>query len=316
MVVRGWRVVKLPDDEGAALAKLAPADLSARLAPWIGADMPHGEVVRVWENDAANAAHKRYSLRPDHMNDGQLSLAEATGGNLHQFKEAAIKVDSTRDVLDAKWPKKPLAADKLAQAPDGSAILLVQIKGLGLRNGVGVILNRQGTVKDVAPSRSDHGPDFLMATKGTLFAHKDGDIFAFAAPPGRWRVYGLVGGGPVLNFCLGSPAFEVKAGEVVYAGSFDLSASDIGPDLDLTPAKAWLGSHPQAQSVRPAVYVNGSLGTCGNNAIYALEVKGAPFEPGYAWGGARLANAATAAAPPPAASPSPAPAAASPSASP
>jgi hypothetical protein len=291
MVVRGWRVVKLPDAEGEALAKLPPADLAARLAPWVGAAQPHGEVVRVWANDAANGATRRYSLRPDHTNDGQLSLTEATTGDLHQFAMAEQPIDSARGALDAKWPKKPLTVSQLGSAPDGAAIFMVQIKGLSLHNGVGILFNRIGTPKDIYPSRTDHGPDLLLASKGTLFAHKDGDMFVFAVPPGRWRVYGM-GIGPTLNFCLGSPSFEIAAGEVVYAGSFDFGATDMGPNLDLGPAKAWLGAQPQAQTLRPAAYVNGSKGLCGANHIYALEVKGAPFEPGYAWGSAAPATAA------------------------
>jgi hypothetical protein len=77
---------------------------------------------------------------------------------------------------------------------------------------------------------------------------------------------------------------------VVYAGSFDFAATDMGPDLDLSPAKAWLGATPQAQVLRPAAYVNGTRGLCGANHIYALEVKGAPFEQGYVWGSAAAAT--------------------------
>ena len=115
-------------------------------------------------------------------------------------------------------------------------------------------------------------------------------MFVFAVPAGRWRLYGL-GAAPTLNLCLGSPSFEVKAGEVVYAGAYDLDAAELGPDLDLAPAKAWLGA--QGRPLRAASYVNGSLGPCGDNSIYALEIKGAPFEPGYAWG----SRASTAPAP-------------------
>jgi hypothetical protein len=285
MVVRGWRVVKLPDDEGKALAALPGTELATRLAPWIGSAEPHGEIVRVWGNDAANAANARYSVRPDHTNDGQLSLTEATSGNLHQFTIPERPADSNRDVMDPKWPKKPLTPADLGSAPEGAAILLVQIKGLGLHNGIAVWLNREGTARDILPSRDDHAPDLLIASKGVLFAKKSGDMFAFAVPAGHWRVWGL-GLLPTLNFCLGAPSFPIEPGEVVYAGSFDLSAADIGPDLDLAPAKAWLASRPQSDKVRAAVYTNGSRGLCGSNAIYALEVKGAPFEPGYQWGGA------------------------------
>jgi hypothetical protein len=291
MVVRGWRVVRVPDAEGQELAKLPAADLSARMGPWVGAETPHGDVVRTFGNEAANSSVVRFAIRPSHSNDGQLSLTEATGGNLHQFAQAPTPPASARDVLDPKWPKKPLTTETLAAAPDGAAVIMVQIKGVSGRNGIGVLLNRRGSDKDVFPSRLDHAPDLIQAQKGWMVAHKECDMFAFAAPPGQWRVAGLAAGLPILNFCLGAPAFEVKAGEVVYAGSFDLSAPDLGPDLDLAPVRKWMGASPRGAAARAAAYVNGVRGLCGNNAIYALEVKGAPFEAGYAWGGALPARA-------------------------
>jgi hypothetical protein len=112
-----------------------------------------------------------------------------------------------------------------------------------------------------------------------LFAHQK--MTAIVVPPGRWRIYGL-GLSPILNLCLGSPSFEIKAGEIVYAGEFDLSRDDVSPNLDLAPAQAWLAG--QNRKITPAAYANGSLGPCGDNSIYALEFKDAPFEPGYAWG--------------------------------
>jgi hypothetical protein len=87
-----------------------------------------------------------------------------------------------------------------------------------------------------------------------------------------------------VDYCLGSPSFEVKAGEVVYAGTFHLEGDDLGPDLALDPAKVYLGA-AAADRVRPAVYRNGSRGSChGFSAVYALEVPGAPFAPDYTWG--------------------------------
>jgi hypothetical protein len=295
MVVRGWRVVKLPDDEGRALAKLAPSELSARLAPWVGASNPHGQVVRVWNNDADDDANSRFALRPDHTNDGQLSLIEATSQDLHQFDQPRPSMDVGPGAVDPRWPKGGLAPAALGSAPDGSAILIVKIKAAPIHftlsmamlpnkasspvNGAAVLLSREGPSKDAFPSRVDHAPDFIETDPW------HGDTFAFAVPPGRWRISGI-GKPMVLNFCLGAPSFEVKAGEVVYAGLFDLGAADLGPDLDLAPAKAWLAGHPQAQTIRAAVYSNGSRGVCAGNAIYALEVRGAPFAPGYLWGGA------------------------------
>jgi len=295
MVVRGWRVVKLPDDEGQALAKLAPSELSARLAPWVGASNPHGQVVRVWNNEADDDANSRFALRPDHTNDGQLSLIEATSQDLHQFDGPRQPAEAGPGALDPKWPKSGLAPAVLSSAPDGSAILIIKIKTAPIHltlsmallpnkasspvNGTTVLLSREGASDDAFPSRVDHAPDVIETDPW------HGSTFAFAVPPGRWRISGI-GKPMVLNFCLGAPSFEVKAGEVVYAGSFDLGAADVGPDLDLAPAKTWLAGHPQAEAVHAAVYTNGSRGPCSGNAIYALEVKGAPFEPEYAWGGA------------------------------
>jgi hypothetical protein len=72
---------------------------------------------------------------------------------------------------------------------------------------------------------------------------------------------------------------------VVFAGTFDLGAQDIGPDMSLEPVKTWLAGQPAAATIRPAVYTNGSVGACGGiGTIYALEIKGAPFEPNYRWG--------------------------------
>jgi len=306
MVVRGWRVVKLPDDEGQALAKLAPSELSARLAPWVGASNPTGQIVRAWRNDAANTANLRFSLRPDHTNEGQLSLIETTSDGLHQFDGPRPPIDAAPGVLDPRWPSHALTSNELSEAPSGSAILLVQTKGSKIQislsqallpmtikdrsptNGIAVLLDRVGGDGDIHPSRIDHAPDSLFAGKGPGFAPDRGDMFAFAIPPGRWRISGLISSkiGPTLNFCLGAPSFEVKAGEVIYAGSFDFSAADIGPGLDLTPAKAWLAGQPQAGLVRAATYTNGSRELCGGNTVYALEVKGAPFEPNYGWGSA------------------------------
>jgi hypothetical protein len=279
MVVRGWRVVLLPEAEGKPLTQLPPAQIANKIAPWIGAAEPHGQIVRVWNNDAVRASNQRYSTTPQRTKRGQLSLI-AGAPDLQELPTAPVQAPPS-PWINPRWPRKALdPADLAALRPD-AAVLMIQVKGIGMRNGIGVTLNREGPDKDTFPSVDDHAPDMLFAGKGWLFAHRDGDMFVFAVPAGRWRLYGL-GATPTLNLCLGSPSFEVQAGEVVYAGSFDLSAEDLGPDLDLTPAKAWLAGQPR--TARAAAYVNGSQGPCGDNTIYALEIKGAPFEPGYTWG--------------------------------
>ena len=214
-----------------------------------------------------------------------LSVRLISNGEIKEALEAAIRQQPppVKVELDAKWPLKALTPAEVTTAPPFASVIIFRIKGLSLRNGIGMAFGREGPDKDTPPSRIDKGPAFVEIRIGLLYAKKDGDTWAYALPPGRWRIVGF-GDKPLLDFCLGSPSFEAKAGEVVYAGTFDMSAQDVGPDLSLTPVKAWLGASPAADRVRPAAYVNGSRGPCGGNAIYAFEIKGAPFEPGYTWG--------------------------------
>lgn len=292
MVVHGWRVVVVPQAEGKALAALAPEALAAQLESWIGAETPNGTIVRTWANDATNGANTRYEIRPAHMNDGQLSLRAVTAGSLKQFRPVVTKVVPPL-AADKKWPKKALKPKDIAtMVPEGGAVILLHVRGLSMHNGIGVILNRMGPEPGVWPSSTDRGPDIIMGVVGLIGAKKEGNMVAVAVPPGRWRIYGM-GFTPMLNFCLGAPAFEVKAGEVVYAGSFDLGSASMGPDLSLDRATTWLGEQPAAQAVRAAAYVNGTTGICGNNGIYAFEIEGAPFEPGYVGGSIPVPLAST-----------------------
>jgi hypothetical protein len=162
-----------------------------------------------------------------------------------------------------------------------------------------LIFLRVGPDENTTAASVDHGPDLLGGYIGLIAARRDGNWFAYAVPPGRWRIaaMGIV---PSIEFCLGSPAFDVGPGEVVYAGLFDLNSENLGPDLDLAPVHAWLAGQPQADAVRAAAYTNGWPGACrGAAEVYALEVDGAPFREGYGWGGAWRPDA-------PAASPAPA----------
>ncbi len=280
MVVRGWRVVQLPDEEGKTLAGLPPGQLSDKLTPWIAAADPHGRIVRIWDNDAAKGATHRYSSSPRMTKGGQLSLLVGAP-ELKELPSAPISAPASPWILP-RWQLPPLKPGELGKIPAGGALIIVQVKGAGMTAGLEIEFNREGNSKDSLPSDIDHATSFIGAGTGWLFAHpRGGDIYAFAVPVGRWRIYG-VGGMPTLNFCLGSPSFEVKAGEIVYAGSFDLSANVFEPNMDLAPAKGWLAD--PSRTVLAASYVNGSQGRCSNNTIYALEINGAPFEPGYGWG--------------------------------
>jgi len=288
MVVRGWQVVLLPEAEGKQLTQLPAAQIGETIGPWIGAAEPHGQVVRRWNNDAIRGSTVRYDRAPPRTKRGQLSLI-AGAPDLQELPTSPARMPPS-PWINPRWPRKTLAPTDLAGLRSDAAVVMVQVKGIGAQGGLGVAFNRIGADAETMPSITDHAPDMVFAGTGWLYAHREGNMFVFAVPAGRWRLYGL-GAAPTLNLCLGSPSFEVKAGEVVYAGAYDLDAAELGPDLDLAPAKAWLGA--QGRPLREASYVNGSLGPCGDNSIYALEIKGAPFEPGYAWG----SRASTAPAP-------------------
>ncbi len=295
MVVRGWRVVRLPDAQGEDLSKLGAPDLASRLAPWVGADVPPGEIVRIWGNEASNSAVIRFATRTDHTNDGFLSLKAATGeplGSLELPDQPKIKFPK----FDQSWSMRELKPNQFADVSPEVAVIVVRLTGWSMKNGAGFTFARVGADKDKFPSMADHAPDHVlfMSFNGSP---KDGKFLAIEVPPGRWRI-ASIGSFPNLGFCLGSPSFDVGRGEVVYAGSFDLGGPDIEPDLSLDKPKAWLAGQSASTAMRPAVYINGTQGPCGDNgmfgfgynSIYALEFKGLPYEDGYHWGGATSAK--------------------------
>ena len=276
MVVKGWRVVRLPESEGQRLSTLPHADLARAIETWLGADAPHGEVVRTWDNDAAHASTDRYELRPRATANGSLSVLAL--GDVSITPPPLPQI--TPVTVDARWPTRPLSASQIASAPPFAAVIIYQLRGVSMRNGDAVAFARVGPNKDTFPSTLDRAPDFLrFLTTGPR------NWRAVVVPPGTWRMTAM-GVFPIISFCMGGPAFEVRTGEVVYAGAFDLGAESLGPDLNLEPVRAWLAGQPAADRVRAAEYSNGWTGYCGANALYAIEVEGAPYREGYVWGGA------------------------------
>lgn len=293
MVVKNWRVVQLPDDEGRAILATRAAGVREKIGPWIGAESPYGTIMRVWNNDAAHASTHRYEIRPGRKVDGSLSLVAISENPYTPAPQANLFDNVQRIRLDKKWPLKWMKPTELGRGPAEGAVLIFHIRGMSFANGIGVTFVRMGPDAFTPASYVDHGPDVLSAAVGLLGAKKEGNYLALVVPPGRWRLAGM-GVMPVVNFCLGAPSFEVKAGEVVYAGSFDLGAAELGPDLSLDGPRSWLAGAPQAATLKPAEYTNGWTGACGDNSIYALEIPGAPFRDGYQWGGAARAAQATA----------------------
>ena len=274
MVAGGWRVVLLTPEEGQYLANQTQADVGEALAPWVGAETPHGYIVRIWRNDAAWGVTTRYAFRPAHTNDGQLSLRAATGHDLTQFTpqpdsfDAHVSGDYATS-LDKRWSGKPLKPAELAAAPAEGGVIIAGVRAENLYGASYIVLSHEGAAPEAFASFGG-GPSLGQGRTMKFYAH--------AVPPGRWRIMSVgsaVNG--VLVFCLRSPSFEVRPGEVIFAGAFDL-VGNMGPDMSLGPVQAWLAGSPEAATVKAAAYVNGSRGPCGGSGIYALDIPGAPTE--------------------------------------
>ena len=300
MVVRGWRVVRLDDAEGEALSKLARDALSAQLTPWIGADAPHGTIVRIWRNDAARAGANYFAYKPAQKNGAQLSLlaigpditaavAEAVTRRPPTVMGDAALVDgndvTTKPTLPEKASLKPTAPALLDAAPPGSAIIIVNVK---TTRGIFFEFWR------MFDSRT--GMD-SSARSISVKASREGKFYALVVPPGVWKI-GSIGDGLLrLDFCFGSPGFVLKPGDVVYTGLLDLDQPKLAPQLDLVPVKAWLGPSRAAARLQAAAYTNGLRNVCFGTGAYALEFDGTPFVKGYALGSRAPAFSATPARP-------------------
>ncbi|MDB5431203.1 MAG: hypothetical protein JWP35_2319 [Caulobacter sp.] len=277
MVVRGWRVVMVPENEGIALSKLGQAALAAKLAPWIGSATPHGKVVRTFGNDAAFGSNQRLVNWPKSLDAYELSLTAATNQALTDFRPQELGGSGGSGGGAYLWQAptpRLLEPGQIAAALQTGGVIIVSTTGFSGKGGPSLVMALSGHI-EVGDGRGSFAIDARLMRKRAPFA-------AIAVLPGQWRIAGF----GMLNFCLGAPSFEVKAGEVIYAGAFDFAAADLGPSLALDGAKGWLGAGSAAEALRPASYSNGSTDSCGGYGVYALEIKGAPYADGYHWGGA------------------------------
>ena len=285
MVAKRWRVVRLSPQEGAEVALLDQAGQAGRLTQWVGAEPVHGEIVRTFLNEGAADSTPKYGLSSRAAAVDKVSLSLTA-------RNPTTKVDSAPDGSAGRhefgrYPARDtaaLAADKVPDLTGDSALVVVDVKGAAPENGEWLSFRRLGSGRDISASATDHKPDELLVWQPTRpfgrIDHTD-TMRAFVVPPGRWVVNAL-GGDAAVTFCLGAPYFDVRAGEVVFAGSIDLGAEDIGPDMNLGPAQAFLSVKPAlAGALRPANWTNGAVMSCAipqtyvfATYTYALELKG------------------------------------------
>ncbi|HEY1752356.1 MAG TPA: hypothetical protein VGG29_13935 [Caulobacteraceae bacterium] len=306
MVVRGWRVVEVDKTEGTALAALDKKARLAEMTPWIGADQPHGQIVRTFGNEIASEPPEAVFVPSS--NFGNTALSADLAVKPREAGRSTPASASTPYMARSARPPKPLKAQDLGGVPAGDALIVVDILGSGQMS---LAFERLGPDLDTPAWVDGHPGTFEVRQAAGSFAAANGaqgQMLAFAVPPGRWRIASVGNGQMAISFCLGSPAFDVAAGDVVVAGSFD--PDGLGhPDLTLDAAKAIFPAlSGLGDKVRAASYVNGTQGVCDGSYAYAMEIAGRPFADGYAWGARALPAAPPAQAATTAAAPSPPPA--------
>jgi hypothetical protein len=284
MVVRGWRVVAVGPEEGEKLAKLDQASLSEQLKLWVGADPVHGSVVRQWDNE---------------MTKGKTLKFREAGPVEHQ-SFSVLALDKDLDAPATRAPgyppapptaaaPRPIAADKMAavKLQPNEALVVVSLRHVGMHAGIIVALERMGPDADTPAWFTDQKPYLVDAVSGLFFSDSDR---AFVVPAGTWRLSAVGEAYYGVSYCLGAPAFEVKPGEVVFAGTFDLGGEDVGPNLDLAPARTLMAKAPAELQAKlaPAAWTNGYTAHCHGTYFYAYEIKGAPTKAGYVRGDAPL----------------------------
>jgi hypothetical protein len=278
MVVRGWRVVQVAPETADALAKLDQPDLAAQLSEWVGAVSPQGAVLRQWSNDLSERATVKFRAAAWSRT---LSLSLRA---LDQSHDPKLPQPSEYSAWSEKDATRTLKPDQIAAVSASDGVIIFHVTGASLGNGDGIVFRNE------TAEAAEQQPNVIAGRADTGNFQRSA-WFVFRAPPGRWKIesFSVARGYLVVNLCLGAPSFEVHAGDVIYAGSFDYASQKFAPDLSLDPVRQWLGSR-WSERVKPAVYVNGDRGICAGTYIYNYEIEGAGYQPGYNWGGATAAT--------------------------
>lgn len=298
MVVRGWRVVRLDDGVGRNLAKLSQPALAAALQDWVGSVAPPGEIVRTWNNDALLSSTGRFHTADQPKGTSLSFLARAPQPDDSAKLSAAVaaakplRVRSLSDLPEAdRRPLLPLKPKEMATIPPDLAVIVIRLRGYPVVKGTTLFFNRIPTDSQATAWSFDNVVDNFKvglpeATYGPAGSMQE-RTFVVAVPPGRWALTQASRLFYLERFCLGAPAFDVGAGDVVFAGTFDLSAQSWAPDMNPGPVSQIAASLPGgAERLKAASWRNGNRGPCFGAAIYNLEIPGAPYVEGYTWGGA------------------------------
>jgi hypothetical protein len=201
--------------------------------------------------------------------------AAAPGGNTSTESAALAPAAPSGPAADPNAPKPSdglVPVTDLAALPQDATIIVFRQRG-----AVGGVMFRRidGVEQEsftIGTMRPAPRPAFNARTAEP--PSLEDTMIVMVVPPGHWRMESMLVGDQVVSLCLGSPAFDLSAGEVVYMGDFNFGADPFGPDLTLTPAQqALTAAPPFAARLRAASYANGSSGACRpSNYFYAYQI--------------------------------------------
>lgn len=278
MVFRGWRVIRLDSKEGEALSHLPNTDLAARLGEWVGADEPHGQIVRTWANDLT---------KPDTIRSAFPNMTVHPSLSVLAVPKSRPSEKPDRPAQRPNWPYKmnifkQATTDQLAHIPAGSAVIVVTLRNSAPTDFVRLKFLRIGPNQHDPASFADGQPDTLWVTlprtlPGTPAGARVQQTMRFVVPAGRWAVYAV---SDVMTACLNAPYFEIAAGDVAYTGTLDFGVDGLPWDPSLEPARLNLTDAPTLQSrVAVVQWINGAVITCPGTYAYALEFPFASRKP-------------------------------------
>jgi hypothetical protein len=273
MVVHGWDVVRLDDAEGARVAALSQPEQAAALAKWVGDEQPPGVVVRHF---TPLSELKRGGLH-ERPKPPSLSLT-ASAPHLTQAAGTPAR-NGPPDIREIA------AGDATTLTPPGTAVIVVKMRAIAPKqNWFRLALITDGAGPDAHPqivAATVASPTKLFWRPGTVMEK----TFVLQVPAGRWRLMPVVA-----DFCLGGPAFNVAAGEAVFAGTFGIDPADMyAPEMDVDHVAGELADKALAARLTPAKWENGDTYRCGMLKapfIYAYEMKTASHIGGMARPGA------------------------------
>lgn len=246
MISRGWRVFRLSEEEGRSFSRLSDEDFRIRFGPMVGQTNPPGALAREWTNQAARPSGYHTASRPrppsrDHLSARSFAL-----------RKYELRLRTPQEAAGPRLTDiRGLPAHRASAPEAGKAVVILR--------AIGRFMGFERTLST--------GGSYRFGIEG----NRDGVWQTFQVPPGRYRITNT----SWLNHCLGSPAFDIDAGEVVYAGTFNLAGNLLGPTLNLDDLPGPITD--RLQGARTAHYENGSTVPCMFGLfIYPLEIADAP----------------------------------------